>query len=79
MRVIVLVIAISTLIGCASNPVSGNEAGGIVMHGGINPANAFTLAQNHCQEFGKSARITNVTHQDYSGDPVLFECVTPGK
>ena len=62
--------------GCISTPVTGNEVGGVVAHGGLNTANAFQAAQKHCAAYGKSARITSVTFQDYSGDPVLFDCVS---
>lgn len=60
---------------CASKPPVGNEKGGVVMNGGSNAAAAFEAAQKHCQQYGKSARVTSVTYKDYSGDPVLFDCL----
>lgn len=72
--VFVLLIALAT-ISCAAKPPVGNEKGGVVMHGGSNAASAFEAAQTHCQQYGKSARLTSVTYKDYTGDPVLFDCL----
>jgi hypothetical protein len=69
-------VAALLLVGCATKaPTTGNEHGGIVMHGGLHPQTAFEAAQRHCQTYGKSARITSIKVQDYTGDPVLFDCL----
>jgi hypothetical protein len=75
MRAALAALAAISLASCASSKPTGNELGGVVMHGGMHPEQAFEAAQRHCQTYGKSARITNIKVQDYSGDPVLFDCV----
>jgi len=44
------------------------------MHGGTQADKAFASAQEYCAKYGKKAKITGVTVQDYSGDPVTFQC-----
>jgi len=39
------------------------------------PDKAFRDAQEHCEQYGKSAKLTNREVHDKSDDPVLFECV----
>jgi hypothetical protein len=64
------------LSGCVSTlNAAGNDKGGVIMHGGLRPELAFQTAEKHCKQFGKSAKITDVKFTDYSGDPVLFECI----
>ena len=60
--------------GCASKP-TGNEFGGLVMEGQAHLDRAFREAQEHCQQYGKSARLTGVDVHDKSNDPVAFECL----
>jgi hypothetical protein len=62
------------LSACASKP-TGNEYGGVVMQGQTNADKAFRQAQEHCQQYGKSAKLTNRDVHNESGDPVLFECL----
>jgi hypothetical protein len=69
-----LLIGVLLLSACASKP-TGNEFGGVVMNGGTRADAAFRQAQEHCQQYGKSAKLTNLTVRDNSGDPVLFECL----
>lgn len=76
-RILGAICAAALLGGCARTlRVTGNAEGGIVMHGGSNAAKAFEAADAHCSHFGKAARITGITYQDYTGDPVAFECIT---
>jgi hypothetical protein len=76
MRFGLLGLAALALSGCAAQ-LTGNESGGVVMHGGRNPPDALTKAEEHCRAYGKSAKLTSIVFKDYSGDPVLFECVAP--
>jgi len=69
-----LLIGALLLSDCASKP-TGNEFGGVVMEGQSHADRAFRQAQEHCQQYGKSAKLTNREVHDNSGDPVLFECL----
>ena len=69
-----LLIGALLLSACASKP-TGNEYGGVVMQGQSNADKAFRQAQEHCQQYGKSAKLTNREVHNDSGDPVLFECL----
>ena len=69
-----LLIGALLLSACASRP-TGNEYGGVVMQGQTNADKAFRQAQEHCQQYGKSAKLTNRDVHNESGDPVLFECL----
>ena len=69
-----LLIGALLLSDCASKP-TGNEFGGVVMEGQSHADKAFRQAQEHCQQYGKSAKLTNREVHDNSGDPVLFECL----
>jgi hypothetical protein len=69
-----LLIGALLLSACASKP-TGNEYGGVVMQGQTSADKAFRQAQEHCQQYGKSAKLTNREVHNESGDPVLFECL----
>ena len=69
-----LLIGALLLSACASKP-TGNEFGGVVMQGQSHADKAFRQAQEHCQLYGKSAKLTNREVRSNSDDPVLFECL----
>jgi hypothetical protein len=69
-----LLIGALLLSACASRP-TGNEFGGVVMQGQSHADRAFREAQEHCQQYGKSAKLTNREVRSNSDDPVLFECL----
>jgi hypothetical protein len=69
-----LLIGALFLSACASKP-TGNEFGGVIMQGQSHADKSFTQAQEHCQQYGKSARLTNREVRTNSEDPVLFECL----
>ena len=61
--------------GCSSEPnlTSGNKRGGIISD--VNESNqtaAFTLADNHCRQYGETAQITGA---DVIGARVKFLCI----
>jgi hypothetical protein len=69
-----LLIGALLLSACASKP-TGNEFGGVIMKGQGQADKAFSQAQEHCQQYGKSAKLTNREVHNNSEDPVLFECL----
>ena len=69
-----LLIGALLLSACASKP-TGNQFGGVIMQGQSHADEAFREAQEHCQQYGKSAKLTTRDVHEKSGDPVLFECV----
>lgn len=72
MRKLIAIAAAILLGGCAAQ-VTGNSQGGIMPWHGINEQKAFAAAQEHCQKYGKDARINQVT--PYAGGSVTFDCV----
>jgi hypothetical protein len=72
-------IGVALLLGaCASKP-PGNEYGGLVMQGQNHPDKAYKEAQEHCEQYGKQAKLmTHEVHQK-SDDPVMFECLGPSR
>lgn len=66
-----VVMGIALLVGACGDPeVSGNAVGG-VMHGATE-ATGYRVAQAHCQQYGKNARITQIV---VIGGSVVFDCV----
>jgi len=68
------------LTGCAADPklVAGNEAGGLVTHavyGSEQPERAFAVADAHCHQYGKIARISG---RNEPTETMSFDCVAPG-
>lgn len=58
MRVLILVAVVALLGGCGGGPgVRGNEIGGSVI--GAWPDQALPMADKHCRQYGKAARITS--------------------
>lgn len=75
MRAALILLALVTLSGCAPTLVASNSAGGIVGHiSNVNRAQGFALADAHCKEQGKVARISG---QDWVYNTMPFDCVTP--
>ena len=67
-------IGVALVLGACAE-LSGNEDGGLVMKGQSHPDKAFTEAQEHCAQYGKSAKLTNPEVSQKSDDPMVFECV----
>lgn len=70
--------------GCAPTLSAANQAGGIV--GGVrtgklltdNADQALALADAHCRQYGRVARIRNLGAESGVGnDTVTFDCVAP--
>jgi hypothetical protein len=69
------VLATVGLQGCSSEPslVSGNKRGGIIANAtASNKAETFSLADNHCREYGETVQVTVV---DLIGSRVKFLCI----
>jgi hypothetical protein len=61
------------LIGCAPTLSGANERGGIVENlRPRNVADAFNVADTHCKQHGRVARISQQTE-----DTLTFDCVAP--
>jgi hypothetical protein len=73
MRSIITVLLTFALTGCTPSLIAGNEAGGMVSHGdSLQADKAFAVADAHCHQFGKVARISS---QDIWNNTMTFDCV----
>jgi hypothetical protein len=52
---------------------AGNEVGGVVPLSGATKEQALKMAQVHCSQYGRSARILSIRAED--GGKVVFECL----
>jgi hypothetical protein len=60
---------------CAPQVIASNERGGIISHvNGASQADAFALADSHCQKYG---RVAQVTGMDIVYNRLMFACVAP--
>ena len=83
MRFVWIAGGLIVLSGCAPSLVGGNQVGGVVdnvrSHGIFGPttADAFAIADAHCQKFGKAARIgSRINETDQISGTVTFDCVS---
>lgn len=61
--------------GCSPNLEASNERGGILPHViGLNRAEAFSAADQHCRKFGRVARFSGT---DALNSTLSFDCVAP--
>lgn len=68
-------LTMAALGGCAATMEAANEAGGIVnLNYNMGQAAGFQKANEHCQKFGKVARVTA---QNEIRNTLAFDCVTP--
>ena len=67
-------VSLLLLAACAPSLEGANERGGIIRHtqAGLNMGAAFTMANDHCQKYGRVAQITGT---DGWTDTVSFNCV----
>lgn len=80
-KLLVASVGLLLLAACASVELTGaNERGGIVsVRGGLmrsagDQTDAFNLANEHCKEFGRVARISGT---DLQRRTMTFDCVSP--
>ena len=52
--------------------VAGNEIGGVVPLVGNTKEQALRMAQTHCSQYGRSARILSIRNEE--GGKAVFEC-----
>jgi hypothetical protein len=52
--------------------VAGNEIGGVVPLVGSTKEQALKMAQTHCSQYGRSARILSLRNEE--GGKAVFEC-----
>jgi hypothetical protein len=72
MRYFVLAASLAVT-GCAPSLVGSNERGGMISHvSGMNRDDAFSLADRHCRQFGRAARISGQSALDST---MTFDCV----
>ncbi len=70
---ITLLLAMLALAGCAPRLAFSNEAGGVINRtGSLGNDRAYALAENHCQQFGKVARIAG---RNLLTNTQRFDCV----
>lgn len=73
MKRTLFVLAALALAGCSPSLSAANERGGLVSHAtGLYRGEAFQLADNHCRQFGRAARISG---QDVITNTMSFDCV----
>lgn len=73
MRAVVL--SFLALAGCAPSLVGANEAGGVVgSNFNMSRSKALSLADKHCKQYGKVARISG---QNEVRNSTTFDCVAP--
>ena len=53
--------------------VAGNEIGGVVPLAGNTKDQALKMAQTHCSQYGRSARMLSIRNEE--GGKAVFECV----
>lgn len=70
MRTIIVILALAVS-GCAPKLAFSNEAGGVISRKG-STQQGYELAEAHCAQFGKRARITG---SDILYSTTRFECV----
>jgi hypothetical protein len=63
----------AALSACAGPRVAGNEIGGVVPLVGTTQEHAFEMAQAHCSNYGRSARLLAIRAEE--GGKAVFECV----
>jgi hypothetical protein len=74
-RIVGLIILAFGISGCAPTLTGANEAGGMVSHvTGLRQTEAFNVADAHCHQFGKVARISGT---DALNSTMSFDCVAP--
>ena len=53
--------------------VAGNEIGGVVPLAGNTKDQALKMAQTHCSQYGRSARMLSIRNEE--GGKAVFECI----
>ena len=72
MRIFVIVFMLAVA-GCAPRLNFANEAGGVINRtGSIGSDRAYQLAEKHCAQYGKIARISG---RDVLTNTMRFDCV----
>ena len=61
------------LAACAGPKVPGNEVGGVVPMAGMTQEQALKIAQAHCTNYGRSARMLSIRAEE--GGKLVFECL----
>ena len=70
---LVIIASLALLASCAPRLVFANEAGGVVKRtGSLGSDRAYALAENHCKQYGKIARIAG---RDILTNSIRFDCV----
>lgn len=72
MRIMGLLLTLA-LCACAPRLDFANEAGGVINRtGSIGSDRAYKLAEDHCQQYGKIARISG---RDVLTNTMRFDCI----
>jgi hypothetical protein len=76
-KMLPLIVALAALSGACAGPgpgLTGNNTGGIIPWSPANKHFAFDMADAHCAQYGKLARVTSVyaQHGHYIGFACLY-------
>lgn len=67
-----LIIAAMLLLASCANLIEATPAGGVLKVTGNKTGSALKIAQAHCSQYGKNARISS---QNMLNNTVTFDCV----
>lgn len=72
MRIAIIILA-AVVSACAPHLAGANDAGGVISNHGWSQARSFQMAEQHCRQYGKHARVSGTN--DLEGT-LRFDCVS---
>ena len=74
MRKVIAIAALAALAACSPSMKGANERGGLIGNYQAGTREAFRMADEHCQQHGRKARVSG---SDFLTDTMTFDCVEP--